>query len=118
VIEWVEIRGRTFVPKTLYDDLEGSIGPYRFKVRLHRFDPGRKKSKCTCVAVRTGIQEKKVVSQSPALLQIVPCSAPCQLVWRKSRRELGLVSGSGQSGNGPVLLGAIYPPSIRIVQVT
>jgi hypothetical protein len=47
MIVWVEIREHTFVPKKVYDDVEGTMGPYRFKVRVHRFEPGRKKSKCT-----------------------------------------------------------------------
>ena len=110
----VETRQRTLVPKTEYDDVEGSIGPYRFKVRVHRFDPGRKKSKCTCFMISTGIQEEMVSSQSPALPQIVPCSVPCQLAWRRLRHALGLVSDSDLFGTGPVLPGAIthYPSKI------
>ena len=113
MVGWVEIRQHTFVPKTVYDDVEGSIGPYRFKVRVHRFDPGRKKSKCTCFAIRTDIQEEKGSSQSPALPQIVPYSVPYQLAWRRLRRALGPVSGSDLFGIGLVLPGAIYPISIK-----
>lgn len=56
----VGIRKHTFVPSTVYDDVEGSMGPYRFKVRVHRFGPGREKSKCTCTVIRNGIQDEKV----------------------------------------------------------
>ena len=59
MIVQVVVRKHTFVPRTLYDDVEGSMGPYKFKVRVHRFDPGREKSKCTCPTIRNGFQEER-----------------------------------------------------------
>ena len=107
MVVWVEVREHTFVPSIVYDDVEGSIGPYRFKVRVHRFDPGRKKSKCTCMAMRTGIREEKGSLQSPALPRIGLCSALYQLAWQRPRHELGLVFGSDLVGTELALPAAI-----------
>ena len=83
------------------------MGPYRFKVRVDRFDPGRKKSKCTCMAIRTGIREEKGSLQSPALPQIGLYSVLYQLAWQRSRHELGLEFGSDLIGTELALPGAI-----------